>query len=560
MSTKKEDPHGATSISHKLLVRGGYIYPFSAGIYAYLPLMWRVLRKIEQIIREEMDKCGGIELNLPILQPRTIWEEAGRWYDYTKAKFLFHLKDRRGEEFCLAPTAEEAMVDLVRTHLKSYRDLPLLLYQIGSKFRDELRPRNGIIRTREFIMKDGYSFHTDEADMRKTFNLIKNTYQSIFDRCGINVQTVDADSGNIGGAYSSEFMILTNTGEDVILNCESCHYGANIEKANSILDLPTFQKPKEFTKIYTPNIKTIEQLSSFLANTPADKILKTVIYQVDDQLIVILIRGDLEINERKLEEILTASYFVPANVDTIVRFTGADVGFTGPIGLSGATIIADESVQTMLNFVCGANETNYHFINVNFGRDLPWPERFINVRNAREGDICPNCQKNRLKVDRGIELGHIFQLDSKYSKPMKLTYKDNKGQYQLVLMGCYGIGISRMVAGVIEQLHDKHGIVWPEAIAPYRLIITPISWENSVQRELAEKIYQSLQNVGEEVILDDRDESAGFKFKDADLLGIPWRITIGQKANDGLVEVKNRKTGQTVIVPFEQILQTLKNT
>ncbi len=556
--TQKEDPHDAISVSHKLLVRGGYIYPFSAGIYAYLPMMWKVLRKIEQIIREEMDKCGGVELSLPILHPRSIWEEAGRWANYTGAKFLFHLQDRRGEDFCLAPTAEEAMVDLVRSRMKSYRDLPLILYQFGEKFRDELRPRSGIIRVREFIMKDGYSFHANEQSMRDTFGLLKDVYSTIFARCGIDVRPVEADSGDIGGACSTEFMILTDTGEDTVLSCNSCHYGANVEKANSILDTPAQQEPKELEKIHTPGIKTIGQLGEFLDGTPASQVLKTVIYRADDQLVVVLIRGDLEVNERKLESIITASYFAPADEQTIKQLTGGEAGFTGPIGLSGALIVADKSVQTMSNFVCGANETDYHYINVNFGRDLTLPEKFVDVRNAREGDICPHCRQSRLKINRGIELGHVFQLGLRYSTPMNLTYIDDNGQSQPVLMGCYGIGVPRIAAGVIEQSHDENGIIWPEAIAPYRVIITPVSWNDQTQRQLAEAIYLSLSNAGEEVLLDDRDERPGVKFKDADLLGIPWRVTVGRQATEGLVEIKNRKTGVTITVNPEQLLHMLK--
>ncbi len=523
-------------------MRAGFLQSIASGVYNYLPLLWRVIRKVEQIVREEMDRAGAIELNLPILQPRTLWDETARWNVYRQASILFHLSDRKNEEFCLSPTAEEVITDSVRRELRSHKELPVTLYQIGPKFRDELRPRFGIIRGREFIMKDAYSFDQDEEGMRHSYELMRAAYERVCERCNLRVRMVEADSGAIGGSGSAEFMVLAETGEDMILECDSCQYGANLEKADSVLDQDPPEESQPLERHDTPNVRTVEELTVFFNGLPAKKMVKTILYQADDQVVAVCIRGDREINELKLANHLGATRVETAAAATVEQVTGAEVGFAGPVGLNGVRIIADKSVEPMRNVLCGVNTTNVHLLNANYGRDFPTPE-FTDLKNARAGDRCPRCPQGRLKECRGIEMGHIFQLGTKYSQAMKLSYQNDTGQQQTVWMGCYGIGVSRIAAAAVEQQYDEHGIVWPESIAPYSVIVIPVRWEDEQLRSLAERIYHSLTDAGVEVLLDDRNESAGFKFKDADLIGIPWRVTVGRGAANDVVELRQRKTG-----------------
>lgn len=554
LHTTKEDPRGTSSPSHRLLMRAGYLQPLSSGIYCYSPLLWRVIRKAEQIVREEMDRIGAVELCLPILQPRSLWDETERWDVYRQGGNLFHLRDRKGEDLCLAPTAEEVITHYVRQQLRSHRELPTTLYQFGRKFRDEVRPRFGIIRGREFVMKDAYSFDLDEAGMRHSYELMREAYQRVCERCGFDFLMVEADSGAIGGSGSAEFMVLASTGEDTLLKCSNCTYGANVDKAESMLTLDQPEDPQPMEVYDTPNIRTVEELTEFFNGLPASKMVKTIIYQADNNVAAVCIRGDLEINEVKLANVLGATELATAEAATVESITGAEVGFAGPVGLKGVRILADTSVQPMANFLCGRNETDRHLLNVNHGRDFPTPA-FHDLRVARPNDGCPRCQQGKLTEYRGIEMGHIFMLQTKYSDAMGLTYQDADGQQQVVWMGCYGIGVSRIAAAAVEQLYDDDGIVWPESLAPYRFIVVPVSWQNQTQRDLAKQTYHALLEMGHEVLLDDRDLAPGVKFKDADLIGIPWRLTVGRGAPDGIVELRNRKDGSVIEGSISTVLK-----
>ena len=555
LHTKKDNPKDAVSLNQKLLIRAGYIQQVSAGIYVYGPLMWRVIRKIEQIVREEMDRAGAIELNLPLLQPKRLWDETDRWETYLRSGILFHLQDRKDEEYALAPTAEEVITNYVRNEVTSYRDLPVNLYQIGTKFRDELRPRFGLIRGREFIMKDAYSFDLDEKGSKKTYEDMKQAYVKICERCGFKYRVVEADSGAIGGSDSAEFMVLAETGEDTILECSGCDYGANLEKATAdYADDHDYadSKLEPLKKVKTPGKRTVEDLCEFLKIT-VEHSVKIIIYETDKgDLVAVMMRGDYDINEVKLVNHLGVNSVTTASAEAVKKATGAEVGYAGPIKLNGAKLIADLSVKSMVNFECGGNETDTHYLNANFKRDFPTPE-FVDLRNAKAGDLCAKCQKGQLKECKGIEVGHVFNLGSKYSQAMKLTVQHNDKDVAL-RMGCYGIGISRIAAAAVEQMHDEHGIVWPEEIAPYQVIVIPVSGKDEAQTKLAEEIYAKLQKQGVEVLLDDRDQGAGFKFKDAELIGIPKQIIVGRDAPK-LVEFKDRKTGKVEKLSVEEALK-----
>ncbi len=550
--TLREVPSEAEIISHQLLLRAGFMRKTSAGIYTYLPLALRVLKKIEMIVREEMDKADGQEILMPIIQPQELWEKSGRWSVYGDE--MFRLQDRHNRGFALGPTHEEIITTLVDAEVQSYRDLPLMLYQIQNKYRDEIRPRFGLMRGREFIMKDCYSFDLDYEGLDISYRKMYSAYKAIYERLGLDYRVVEADSGAIGGNESHEFMVLAESGESVIVYCDSCDYAANVEKAECMVekqDLPV-DNQLQLTKIATPGQRSIEDLVNFTGK-PSSEHVKTLMYMADGELIAVLLRGDRELNEIKIKNALQCQEIFMADEFTVKYKCGAGFGSLGPVGLN-IKIYADLEVQQLQNFTCGANADDYHFTNVNLGRDFV-PEKIIDIRSAEAGDTCHVCGGS-LKTIRGIEVGHIFKLGTKYSDAMDASYRDQNGQDQAIVMGCYGIGVSRTMAAAVEQKNDANGIVWPLAIAPYQLIIVPVNNKKEDQVEAANRLYQEFLNRGIEVILDDRDERAGVKFKDADLIGIPVRITIGPKSlQENQVEVKKRWEDETQLVDINEVVQ-----
>jgi prolyl-tRNA synthetase len=546
LPTVREVPADAETISHQLMVRAGMIRKLTSGIYSYLPLGYIVMRKVEQIVREEMNRAGAQEVCLPVVLPAELWQESGRWDHYGKE--LLRFKDRHDRDYCLGPTHEEVITDLVRHEIKSYRQLPINLYQIQTKFRDEIRPRFGVMRAREFVMKDGYSFDADEAGTDLTYRKMYDAYQRIFQRCGLKFRAVEADSGNIGGSYSHEFMVIAASGEDGLVFCSSCDYAANLEKAEAprpeqeATDPATFL-PRE--EAYTPQVKSIAEVSNFL-QLPPEKLVKTLIFNADGAPIVVLVRGDEELNEIKVKNFLGCATLELADDALINRVTGAPCGFAGAVGIKG-DIIADYSIMNMINFVMGANREDYHLLNVNIGRDFAI-KAFADLRFVKESDCCPRCRKP-LRLVRGIEVGHVFKLGTKYSQAMKAVYLDQQGQERTMIKGCYGIGIGRTVAACIEQNHDEQGIIWPLPLAPYQVIITPVNVNNEALTAAAEEMYKELNGRGVAVLLDDRDERAGVKFMDADLIGLPLRVTIGPKRlAEGQVEIKERRSGEVLVM------------
>lgn len=545
--TLRDRPADAEVESHALLAKAGFIQKLAAGIYIYGPLMTRVLAKISQIVREEMNRAGAQEMLMPAIQPKEIWVESGRWDRYVKDGILFHFTDRKDAEVCLGPTHEEVITTFVKRAVTSYRQLPLNLYQIQNKFRDEIRPRFGLMRGREFIMKDAYSFDADEAGLDKSYQAMHDAYSRIFERCGLKFTVVDADSGAIGGSGSQEFMVNAATGEDAILVCESCRYAANVEKATSVLvPAPSGGAPAPLEKHQTPNVRTVEQLTAFFKGHPANRMAKTVIYKAvwkdKEEPVAVLMRGDLEVNEVKLANALDCLTVQLADDNMVRKATGAEPGFAGPIGLK-VKLLADESVREFSNFLCGGNETDVHYLNANAGRDFPMPE-FRDLRKAHAGESCPRCKKEKLSETRGIEVGHIFKLGTKYSKAMNATFTAADSSSKPFVMGCYGIGVSRIAAAAIEQNHDANGLIWPAPIAPFHVTLVLVSAKDETQKNVAEQLYADLTKAGIEVLFDDRDLSPGVKFKDADLIGMPFQITVGRDAKDGMVEVKDRRTGK----------------
>ncbi len=541
--TLREDPAEAEVASHKLMLRSGMIRKLATGIYSTLPLGERVIQKTAQVVREEMNRAGAMEVTLPFVQPAELWHESGRWNVYGKE--LLRLKDRHNREFCLGPTHEEVITDLVRGVVSSYKQLPINLYQIHIKFRDEIRPRFGVMRAREFIMKDAYSFDVDEKSAEESYMKMYYAYSRIFERLGLKFRPVEADSGPIGGNFSHEFMVLADTGEDMIVTCSECDYAANTEKAE-------IKKPesmevlsgnfKELTKIETPDMRTIEEVTGFLKAKPK-KLIKTLVFNSSDGPLVALVRGDHEINEIKLKNMLACDELELAEEDIIEKFTNAPRGFAGPVGMKDIKIIADYGLLGGINMITGGNEKDIHLVNVNFERDFTVSE-FADIRLADSGDPCPRCGK-LLSTTRGIEVGHIFKLGTKYSKAMNAAYLDEDGKSIEMVMGCYGIGVGRTVAAAIEQSHDKDGIIFPAAIAPFTVIVVPVNTSDESQMQIAENIYQELIEKGVDVIIDDRDERAGIKFKDADMVGIPVRVTVGKFAvKENSVDIKIRKTGE----------------
>lgn len=536
--TLRSTPGEAEIASHKLLLRAGFIRRSSAGVYTYLPLAYRVLEKIKNIVRDEMNKAGGQEVMLPIIQPAELWMETGRWHVYGDE--MFRLKDRHGRDFCLGPTHEEIITDLVRGEVNSYRQLPLLLYQIQNKYRDERRPRFGLMRGREFIMKDLYSFDVNEEALDVSYQKMYQAYTNIFTRCGLNFRPVEADSGAIGGNVTHEFMVLAESGEATIVYCDECNYAANVEIAPCKPSIKAEIKEdlREKVKVHTPDVKTINEVAEFLEVKP-EKCIKTLFYKADEELIVVLIRGDRTINEIKVQKVHPCYNLELASEEEIKNITGALPGSVGPIGLKNIKIYADLEIEHIINGVCGANEDDYHYINVN-ATDYQ-VEGYYDLRLIEMDDKCPKCN-GQLQSARGIEVGQVFKLGTKYSESLKAKFLDVNGKEKPIHMGCYGIGVSRTLAAAVEQHNDENGIIWPKAIAPYLVTVIPVNNKDSQQMEYAEKIYTELQAKGIEVILDDRNERAGVKFKDADLIGFPIRITVGKKAiEEGIVEYKLRK-------------------
>jgi prolyl-tRNA synthetase len=556
LPTGREVPSDAEVISHQLMIRAGMIRKLTSGIYSYLPLGYRVIRKLEQIIREEMDKAGAQEVHLSMVQPAELWEESGRWTHYGKE--LLRFRDRHDHEYCLGPTHEEVITSLVRNEIKTYRQLPRNLYQIQTKFRDEVRPRFGVMRSREFGMKDAYSFDVDEEGAEKSYEKMFAAYNNIFRRCGLQFRSVEADSGSIGGKYSHEFMVMAESGEDAIVFCEKCSYAANLEKAEVACPEKKLIFEEDFLpleNVNTPEVRTIEEVSAFLKVNPQD-IVKTLIFNADGKPYAVLIGGDQEVNEIKVKNYLGASELELASDELIMQATGAPRGFAGPVNIK-IPILIDYSVIDMINFVTGANKENYHIKNVNIGRDFK-VDAFADFRVITDKDKCPRCGGS-IKFARGIEVGHVFKLGTKYSKAMKAVYLDKDGQEKIMIMGCYGIGIGRTIAAGIEQNYDENGIVWPMPLAPYHVIITPVNVNEKDIMDVAENLYNSIKALGIDVIFDDRDERAGVKFKDAELIGIPLRVTVGQKnLSQGNVELKIRKTGENKLYSLQEIVQKIK--
>ncbi len=551
--TQRELPAEADTISHQLLLRAGMIRQVAAGVYSYLPLAWRALKKIENIIRQEMDKAGGQELMLPVLQPLELWQETGR--DLAFGQGLFTLYDRRDRKLALGPTHEEVITELVKYNVQSYRDLPLLLYQIQTKFRDEPRPRAGLIRVREFTMKDLYSFDVDEEGLDQSYNKMLQAYQNIYARCGLPTLIVEADSGAIGGKESHEFMLITESGEDEIIHCPDCKYVANADKAESVKEKIEGDEPLPLEEVKTPGMATIEEVSNFL-KAPQNRTLKAVFYIADGKLIFAVIRGDLEVNEVKLKNALGCSEFRIATEAEIIE-AGIVAGSASPIGISSIKVIADDSITSAANFIAGANKPDTHLRNVNYPRDFK-ADLMTDIARARAGDGCPKCG-GKLLSTHGIEVGHTFKLGTFISQKLGALFIDQSGQSHPIVMGSYGIGLGRLLAAAIEQNHDDKGIIWPLAIAPYHLYLCPLYGENPQVVATAENLYADLTAQGLEVLFDDRNESPGVKFNDADLLGIPARVTISPRTLEtNSVEVKWRSEKEPQLMPLEEAVTRLK--
>jgi prolyl-tRNA synthetase len=556
MPTLREDPSEAEVLSHRLMLRAGMIRKLAAGIYSYLPLAQRVMRKTEQIIREEMDRAGALQVTLPFVQPAELWQKSGRWDIYGKE--MLRLKDRHNREFCLGPTHEEVITELVKNEVTSYRQLPINLYQIHLKFRDEIRPRFGVMRAREFVMKDAYSFDSDEEGAEKSYQKMYQAYCAIFERCKLTFRAVEADTGPIGGSFSHEFMVLAETGEDSIFSCTACGYAANKEKAEigTVPEETSSPLPQgELKRAETPKQRTVEEVTRFLKIKP-EQLIKTMIFQEGDHTVAALVRGDHEINEIKLQNHLKAETLSLADDEVIEKVTKAPKGFAGPVGLQ-IRVIADNALKGGSNFVTGGNEKDIHLMNVNVDRDFQ-VNSFEDLRFAEEGDPCPRCADGQLVMSRGIEVGHIFKLGTKYSKSLDATFLDAQGKAQHMVMGCYGIGVGRTVAAAIEQNHDENGIIFPLSIAPFQVILTSVKPKDPEIKEAAERVYAALLKAGIDVTFDDRDERPGIKFKDADLIGIPVRVTVGTKIKDGLLDIKLRKSQESIVINEAEAVSTIK--
>lgn len=554
LKTLKENPKEAEVISHKLLMRAGMIKKLSNGVYSYLPLGYRVLKKIQNIVRQELDKAGAQEIHMPVLQPSELWIESGRWYKMGPE--MMRIKDRHEKDYVLGPTHEEVVTDIVRKELDSYKNLPVNLYQIQTKFRDERRPRFGLMRGREFLMKDGYSFHTDEASLEEEYKNMHKAYNRIFSRCGLTFRAVEADSGNIGGDTTHEIMVLAESGEDEVIYCDACDYAANIEKAESVLNLKEINVvEKTLELVDTPDKQSIEDVAEFLKLNPEDTI-KAMIFKVDDEFCMALIRGDYEVNEIKLKNVLKGSEIEIAT-DEDIKKLGLVKGYIGPVGVKNIKIIADLTIKNMKNYVSGANESNKHYINTNHDRDYKL-EITADIRKVKLEEKCPRCESGKLKSARGIEVGQIFKLGTKYSKALGCNYLNEEGKITEMVMGCYGIGVSRTMAAAVEQNYDENGIIWPMSIAPYHVDIIPANVKDGEQMRIANTIYDKMIQEGVEAIIDDRDERPGFKFKDADLIGFPLKIIVGKSVTGGKVELKYRDKDEKEEIEIENIIEYVK--
>jgi len=582
--TLREDPAEAEIPSHKLLVRAGYIRRIGSGIYAYLPLMWRVLQKVADIVRQEMNAAGAQECLLPQLQPAELWQESGRWETYTKAEgIMFALKDRQDRDLGLGPTHEEVITAIARDLIRSYRQLPLNLYQIQTKFRDEIRPRFGLMRGREFIMKDAYSFDADEAGLQQTYEKMYRAYCKILQRCGLAFRAVEADPGAIGGSGSHEFMVLAAAGEDEVLYTEDGQYAANVEKATSLPPEPQSSSFTSYEKRETPETETIEKLCAVLGCSPT-QVVKNVLYQAlydsgQTVLVLVSIRGDQEVNEVKLQNELvklSARYGAQAVLRLEVAEQQEQPSWMSqplPLGYIGPDLgredlqpsqnpallrLADKTVVDLKNFVTGANETGYHVVGANWGDQFSLPELVVDIRKAQAGDRAVHNPSQILQTARGIEMGHIFQLGTKYSQALGATYTNEQGEEKSLVMGCYGIGVSRLAQAAVEQSYDQNGIIWPVAIAPYQVIVTIPNLKDAEQVAAAEQLYEALNQAGIDALLDDREERAGVKFKDADLIGIPYRIVAGRSLREGKVEIVQRASGETQTLPINEVVATVQ--
>lgn len=553
LTTMKEIPSDAEITSHILMLRAGLIKKTASGIYNYMPLGLKVIKKIEEIIRVEMDNAGAHEILCSAIIPSELMIESGRWTIYGDE--MFRLKDRHSRDFCLGPTHEEVFTDIIRNEIKTYKQLPKNIYQIQTKYRDERRPRFGIMRAREFVMKDAYSFDKDLDGLNTSFDKMHDAYNKVFTRLGLDFKSVEADSGAIGGVGSIEFMVKSEVGEDAVVFCSNCDYGANLEKAVSVNISAEKDDMQPLEKIFTPQIKTITDLAEFFGCS-SDKLAKTLIYKADDKIVAVVLRGDRSLNEIKVKNAVgDVIDFDMADEDTVIQATGSISGFAGPIGLKVDVILIDEEISTASNLIAGANEQDHHIKNVNFKRDFDGTVG--DFRNVEEGEECPVCG-SPITIARGIEVGHIFKLGTKYSKAMDCTFTDENGEISPMIMGCYGIGVTRTLAAVVEQFNDENGIVWPFHLAPYQIAVVPVNKKDADQVDAAEKIYDTLKNTGYDVLLDDRDERAGVKFKDIDLIGIPIRITIGKKLKDDLVEIKLREQETSNDISLSEIYEKIE--
>ncbi|WP_108669658.1 proline--tRNA ligase [Peribacillus acanthi] len=553
--TLREVPADAEVKSHQLLLRAGFIRQTSSGVYSFLPLGKKVMNKIESIVREEMDAAGAVELFMPALQQAELWQESGRWYTYGPE--LMRLNDRHNREFALGATHEEVITSLVRDEVKSYKKLPLTLYQIQTKFRDEKRPRFGLLRGREFVMKDAYSFHSKSESLDEVYESLFNAYSNVFSRCGLNFRAVIADSGAMGGKDTHEFMVLSEIGEDTIAYSDTSSYAANIEMAPvEVKYSKSEENPMELEKVHTPDQKSIEDVSSFLS-IKDEECIKSMLFKVDDEYVLILVRGDHEVNDIKVKNLLEASVVELATAEETKQVLGCEIGFLGPINAGKVKVIADHAVEAVVNGVCGANEAGYHYKNVNPGRDFS-VSQYSDLRFIKEGDPSPDGHGTILFA-KGIEVGHVFKLGTRYSEAMNATFLDENGRTQPMIMGCYGIGVSRTLAAVAEQYNDENGLKWPAAISPFQIHLIPVNVKDEAQVNLGEELYSTLKQDGFEVLIDDRPERAGVKFADSDLIGLPIRVTVGKKASEGIVEVKLRETGESFEVHKDELLQNIKS-
>lgn len=553
--TLKEVPSDAEAISHQLMLRGGYIKQITAGMYAYLPLAYRVLRNIETIIREEMENIDAAEMLVPAALPAELWQQTGRYETY--GPNLFKFQDRHERDFILGPTHEETFTTIVRDAVKTYKKLPITLYQIQTKYRDENRPRFGLLRGREFIMKDAYSFHAEEESLDKTFRDMDSAYTNVFNRVGLNFRSIIGDAGAMGGNNSKEFMAIAPIGEDTVVYSDESDYAANLEMAQNKRTMPkSHETLGELQKVATPGAKTIDEVAEFLGSS-ADREIKTLLFIADEKPVVVLMHGNDEVNEVKLKNYLSCDFLRPAEEDEARKYFGAGFGSLGPVGVSEEIeILADLDVENMANASVGANEDGFHYLNANLGRDFS-VTHFADLRTVQEGEISPD-GKGHLKFTRGIEIGHIFKLGTRYSKDLDAVVLDENGRQLPIIMGCYGIGVSRLLSAIVEQHSDENGIVWPRSIAPFDVHVIPVNVKKEEQVELSEKVTELLENAGYKVLVDDRKERPGVKFADSDLIGIPARITVGKKAAEGIVEIKLRRTGETLEVKLDELLNSLQ--